>query len=395
LSRLLAIFNLRRLHRRIARLESLIDGLERERIPQIEQDLAESRQHQTAVHEELERLRDQTLPQRWDLDDRRYDRVEERLEQRTSAAEVRLDQIEQEVRDGNREREQAVMTLSASSQRCQGLMARLSDKLAGLAELVDRILAERPLPVPEVIESAVEPEAELAAVQPLLVDSFRGSEAEIRERLEHYPELLRRHAPVLDLGSGRGELLALLGESGVSATGVESDPALAGASTRRGMSIIEADVLVALRQLEPESWGAVTAVHLMEHLPPAVLLQVLAEIRRVLRPGGILVVESPNPHSLRVGAALYWLDPTHQRPLLPETLELFVKASGFKVAPLQLLHPFPDDQRLPADPRPLTDSSPPELYRLQQQLDQLRQQLDHLIYGPRDFLLVASKPPQS
>jgi O-antigen chain-terminating methyltransferase len=394
LARLLAPLDLRRLHRRVGRLESLLGDLERQRLPSIEEDQTEALQGLTATHDEIERLRDQSLPQRWDLDDQRYDRIEERLEQRSSAAEVRLDKVEQGIRDSNQERESALATLSASSQRCQGLIDRLSSELSGLAELVERILVDRPLPVPEMPECAPQSESELAAVQPLLVDSFRGSEAEILERLDHYPELLYRHTPVLDLGSGRGELLGLLGESGISATGVEADPALAGAAVRRGLSIIEADVLVALRRQAPESWGAVTAVHLMEHLPPAVLLQVLAEIRRVLKPGGALVVECPNPHTLRVGAGLYWLDPTHQRPLLPETLELFLKASGFTVAPLQLLHPFPDDQRLTVEANPLPEGAPPELYRLQQQLDQLRQQLDHLIYGPRDFLLVASKPSQ-
>jgi SAM-dependent methyltransferase len=233
-------------------------------------------------------------------------------------------------------------------------------------------------------------QAVLDEVQPLLVEAFRGSEEEISHRLDRYLEPLHDQAPVLDLGSGRGELLTLLRRAGIAATGVEGDPALAEQARRRGLEIIGGDVLEVLREQKDGSWGAVTAIHLMEHLPPPVLLQVLQQIRRVLRPAGLLLIESPNPHTLRVGASLYWLDPTHQRPLLPETLTLFLKASGFAVAAPELLHPFPEDQRLTADIESLPDPRTPELAGLQRQLEELRRRLDELINGPRDFFIQAT-----
>ena len=118
----------------------------------------------------------------------------------------------------------------------------------------------------------------------------------------------------------------------------------------------------------------------------------IAEIRRVLRPGGKLIVESPNPHSLRVGAALYWLDPTHRRPLMPETLELYLTTGGFEVDKRELLHPFPAEQLL-ADPTGEDLSGgDSEVAAVAARLDRLARRLDELVNGPRDFVVWANRP---
>jgi SAM-dependent methyltransferase len=281
----------------------------------------------------------------------------------------------------------------ASVARADALLERLAEELEEVASLSERSLRKEPLPV-----SGASPLDEgrlagaLAEVQPLLLESFRGSEEEIQHRMDRYLPDLQPRAPVLDLGCGRGELLLLLREAGIEATGVEGDPALAEAARRRGLEIVEGDVLEVLKDLGSESQGAVTAVHLFEHLTPATLAVVLAEIRRVLRPGGLLIAECPNPHSLRVGAALYWLDPTHQRPLLPETLELMLIAAGFVFDRRELLHPFPSDQLLADDDGGTGAVTDPEISMLAERVDRLRDRLDEILHGPRDFAVWAVKP---
>jgi O-antigen chain-terminating methyltransferase len=286
--------------------------------------------------------------------------------------------------------------LDASSERTDVLVDRLASELEEVASLVERMLGREPLPVAAVaVPEESERAAALARVQPAVLDAFRGSEAEIRHRLERYLALLREVPPVLDLGSGRGELLLLLREAGVEASGVEADPALVAGARRRGLEVTEGDVLEELRRSDDASLGAVTAIHLFEHLPPPTLLEVLAEIRRVLRPGGTLVAECPNPHSLRVGASLYWLDPTHQHPLMPEVLEVWLRASGFSDTHLELLHPFPEEQRFTTADGAVPEPGGPDVAEVHAQLERLRARLDELINGPRDFVITAHRPVES
>jgi O-antigen chain-terminating methyltransferase len=317
----------------------------------------------------------------------------ETRDQRLETVEKRADALEEASRDISGEigrlRDEV---FPAAAARSDALLERLAEELEEVASLTERTLRREPLPL-----SGTSPidegrlAAALAEVQPLLIESFRGSEDEIRHRLDRYLSDLKSQAPVLDLGCGRGELLLLLREAGIEAMGVEGDPALAEATRRRGLEIVQGDVLEALERQDDESWGAITAIHLFEHLPPPTLMAVLAQIQRVLRPGGLLIAECPNPHTLRVGASLYWQDPTHQRPLLPETLELMMTASGFKVDRHEFMHPFPPDQMLADDQGGTGAVTDPEISMLAERVDRLRDRLDEILHGPRDFAVWAVK----
>lgn len=315
-------------------------------------------------------------------------------DQRLATAESRLDAAEEAVSSVTGETSRLRDTVvPAMVGRSDALLERLAAEIDELDSLVERMLRHEPLPTSG--ESRIDEaklSSALAEVQPALLEAFRGPEAEIRHRLDHYLEALSMTPPVLDLGCGRGELLLLLREAGVEASGIEGDGAVAETARRRGLDVVEGDVLSVLETMPDASRGAVTAIHLFEHLGPQILIAVLAEIRRVLRPSGRLIVESPNPHSLRVGAALYWVDPTHQRPLMPETLELYLKAGGFQVDKRELLHPFPADQLFAESAGANRSHGDSELAAVAGRIDRVANRLDELVNGPRDFVLWATRP---
>ena len=47
-----------------------------------------------------------------------------------------------------------------------------------------------------------------------------------------------------------------------------------------------------------------------------------------LKPGGLMIAETGNPHSARALKA-FWVDPTHQHPLFPEVLLALCQTIGY------------------------------------------------------------------
>jgi SAM-dependent methyltransferase len=120
--------------------------------------------------------------------------------------------------------------------------------------------------------------------------------------LEDRLDRLAGAGPVLDLGCGRGYWMEQLAQRGMAAVGVEHDPARARRAARFG-PVVAGDG--AHLPVADASIGAVWCLHVLHHLPdPA---GVLAEARRVLRPGGTLILAETvedNP-LLRAGRRLH------------------------------------------------------------------------------------------
>ncbi len=161
-------------------------------------------------------------------------------------------------------------------------------------------------------------------------DRFRGSREEIKARLEVYLPFiipLREAYPdaqAVDLGCGRGEWLELLSENGFKVQGVDIDDGMLLVCRDLGLSVYVQDALDFLRELPDETQTVVSGFHIAEHVSFAVLQEMISEAKRVLVPGGLLILETPNPENLVVGTTDFYLDPTHQRPIPPQLLAFLV-----------------------------------------------------------------------
>jgi hypothetical protein len=102
----------------------------------------------------------------------------------------------------------------------------------------------------------------------------------------------------------------------------------------------------------------------------------------------VLILETPSPLSLVVAARNFWLDPTHVRPLHPESLRLLYEMAGFAAVERLDLRPFTDAERLPEiDLARL----PAEQRTLGDAVNRLRDHLDELLYGCQDFAMIGTK----
>ena len=194
---------------------------------------------------------------------------------------------------------------------------------------------------------------------------MRGPTDVVRERQRIYVDDLRDAAPVLDVGCGRGELLALLRDAGVAARGVDADADMVAFARGEGLEVEQADLLDTLERADDAGLGGIFAGQVVEHLPPSALARFLQLAYTKLRPGGVLVLETINPLS-PLALRNYFADLTHAQPLVPETLALLVRNAGFNTL----------------ETRYLTEPAKP---------DGLDPSVAEILFAPLDYAIVARR----
>lgn len=213
-----------------------------------------------------------------------------------------------------------------------------------------------------------------------LENNFRGTEDEIQKKQEPYLEYFKKSTvnfkkyPVIDLGSGRGEFISLLSENGIRGIGVDLNESMVERMLSKKLEAVAGDAIEYLANCKSESIGAIVGFHIAEHIPFDQLMSLIAEARRVLAKGGFLLLETPNPENISVGAFTFHYDPSHLKPVPPAILDFMAKFKGFSKTDILRLQPE------------FTES---EINKATSNI-QLRTTLKR-VHGPRDYALIAYK----
>jgi SAM-dependent methyltransferase len=214
-------------------------------------------------------------------------------------------------------------------------------------------------------------------------DLHRGSDELVRNRLSSYVPDLRNVATlgrVLDIGTGRGEFLDVMAQAGIDAYGIDTNAAAVERSRAAGFEVVHTDALIHLAEQPEASLAAITAFHLVEHLPFESVVALVDHAVRVLRPGGLLIIETPNPSNLVVGASSFYLDPTHRRPWPPPLLHFTLWARGFD--PIEVRYMNPPHERL---------ELPQEVGEQREHWQGIVDRLNELLFAPNDYCVIGHR----
>jgi len=208
-------------------------------------------------------------------------------------------------------------------------------------------------------------------------ETFRGAESDIRGRVSIYADVLRSGGgKVLELGCGRGELLEVLGAGGIEAEGVDSNEPMVQRCIHKGLKVRHQDLFSALEEAGRGSLGGIVAIQVVEHLNHAEIDRLCELAATRLKPGGVMLLETINPHCLEA-LKFYFADPTHRTLVYPELMTWFLRRQGFQQVEVTRLHPVEDERRLPAP--------------ADQALEPLVGRLNEILFGPQDYYVVARK----
>jgi SAM-dependent methyltransferase len=149
------------------------------------------------------------------------------------------------------------------------------------------------------------------------------------DRYAPYAERFEAGSRVLDLGCGRGEFLQLLKQRGVDGLGVDADEEMIAAVKAKGLNAQRGEVHDFLKK-NPGQFDGVFAAHLIEHLRAEDFVELTRLAAGALRPGGRLILVTPNPHNLSMQLHEFWTDLQHVRFYTPEIVRWVVHETGLK-----------------------------------------------------------------
>jgi O-antigen chain-terminating methyltransferase len=215
----------------------------------------------------------------------------------------------------------------------------------------------------------------------------RGDRALIKRRQQPYLEYFEGCANVLDVGCGRGEFLELMAEKGIGGYGIDIERDSVQFCADSGLKAEQAEALAHLGAIEDESIDGVFISQVAEHMTPSELIELAGLAYNKMKPGGYVVIETPNPQCLLIFASFFYADLSHVQPIHPETMRFLLLSAGFREVEIKLTNPVPRNQRL--GKVVVQDIQPGERW-----VDELNANVDKLnsvLFSYMDYAAIAQK----
>ena len=149
--------------------------------------------------------------------------------------------------------------------------------------------------------------------------------------------------PICDLGCGPGQIARYLHRQGVHTLGVDLSPRMIAEAKRLNPEIrFHQGDMLSLPDAD-NSWGGIAAFYCILHIPREQIVSALREMKRVLEPGGILLL------TFHIGDEVKHLDEWWEKPVnldfaffQPEEMEDWLKEAGYEFEETLVREPNPD-----------------------------------------------------
>lgn len=164
-----------------------------------------------------------------------------------------------------------------------------------------------------------------------------------RQLLDRFADSVRGIGLACDMGCGPGHVARYLHEHGVRVCGVDLSPEMVERARRLNPAIefIQGDMLAL--DAEGGAWAGIAAFYSIIHIPRGDVVRALRELRRVLRPGGLLLV------AFHIGDDLVHLDEWLGHRVCidfyffrSDEMAGYLKSAGFEIEEVIERDPYPD-----------------------------------------------------
>lgn len=222
-------------------------------------------------------------------------------------------------------------------------------------------------------------------------NQFRGREEDIKKKLaDVYLPIVKDKVsePIIDIGCGRGELVEILSENGYKVTGIDLNDQMVQYCLEKKLNVHYADATEYLENIEDESVGTIFTLHVLEHLSPLQIMDLLKLCYRKLKKGGLMIMETPNPECLYTLAYGFTIDLTHKRMLHPYTMQFIFDEIGFSEKRVKHLSPVEEKVIL----KTITENEQTIISKADiSTINQNTAKINNLLFSYQDYAIIARK----